>query len=100
MGTIHDWIEAAIWGGFFGIAMALSIGPRKAPDGSKTGWSWADGVSSAAAGLFFGIGVTFHWRAFHPPLVFILLLAVGGAFAVTKLAPLKPPPIDKSLYRQ
>jgi|HubBroStandDraft_6_1064221.scaffolds.fasta_scaffold1219769_1 hypothetical protein len=98
MGTIHDWNEVVIWGALFGIFMALSFGPRKAPDGSNTGWSWADGVSSAAAGLFFGIGVTFHWRALHPPLVFILLLAFCGAFAAFKLAPLKPPPVDKSPY--
>jgi hypothetical protein len=100
MRTIHDWIEVLIWGGFFSIFMALSTGPRKAPDGSKTGWSWADGVSWALAGLFFGIGSTFHWKALHPPLVFLLLLAIGGSAAVARMAPLRPPPIDKSPYRQ
>jgi anti-sigma-K factor RskA len=100
MGSLHDWTRVALQGAFFGMVMALSTGPRKAPDGSKTGWSWADVVSSAMAGLFFGIGVTFHSRALHPPLVFILLLAVGGAFAVARLAPPKPPSIDKSPYRQ
>lgn len=100
MGTIHDWIQVVIWGGFFGIAIALATGPRKAPDGSKTGWSWADGVSSALVGLFFGVGSTFRWRAFHPPYVFILLLAIGGIVAIRMLTPLKPPAIDKSPYRQ
>jgi hypothetical protein len=98
MGTIHDWIDVVIWGGFFGVAMALSGGLRKAPEGSKTGWSWVDGVSSALLGLFFGVGSTFRWRALHPPLVFILLLAIGGTVAIRMLAPLKPPPVDKSPY--
>ena len=100
MGTIYNWIEAAISGGFFGIMMALMMGPRKAPDGIITSWSWADGASYALLGLSFGIWTTFRWRALHPPLVFMLLLAICGAFAVSKLAPLKPPPIDKSPYRQ
>ena len=106
MGTLHDWIGVALAGAVFGIGMALTTGPRKAPDGSKTGWSWADGVSYVLLGLFFGIGIMFGWKAFHPPFVFILLLAIGGAFAVAKLAPLNPPridkspPIDKSPYRQ
>jgi peptidoglycan/LPS O-acetylase OafA/YrhL len=106
MGTLHDWIAVAFMGMFWGGGMALMTGPRKAPDGSKTGWSWADGVAYALLGLFFGIGITFRWRALHPPFVFILLLAIGGAFAVVKLAPLKPPriakspPIDKSPYHR
>jgi hypothetical protein len=98
MGTLHDWKMVALEGGVYAILMILTLGPRKAPDGSNTGWSWADGVSNALAGLFVGIGVTFHWRALHPPLVFILLLAVCGAFAASKLAPLRPPPVDKSPY--
>jgi mannose/fructose/N-acetylgalactosamine-specific phosphotransferase system component IID len=91
MGTIHDWTEVVIWSGFFGIAMALSNGLRKAPDGSETGWSWARVVFYALLGLFVGIGDTFHWRALHPPIVLILLLAIGGAIASVCLAPLKPP---------
>jgi|SRR5580698_7281246 hypothetical protein len=98
MGTTHDWIEVVIWGGLFGIGMALSSGLRKAPEGSETGWSWARGVFYGLLGLFVGIGTTFHWRALHPPLVFILLLAIGGAIASVWLAPLKPPPVDKSPY--
>jgi hypothetical protein len=100
MGTLRDWIEVVIWGGFFGIGMALMAGSRKAPDGSKSGWSWADGVSYALLGLFFGTGTTFGWRALHPPFVFILLLAIGGIVAIAILVPLKPPPVDKSPYPQ
>jgi hypothetical protein len=80
--------------------MALSTGPRKAPDGSKNGWSWADGVSWALAGLAFGIGVTLQWQAFHSPFVFWMLAAVAGSILTTRLAPLKPLPVDKSPYRQ
>ncbi len=100
MGTLQDWIGVAVAGAVFGIGMALTTGPRKAPDGSKTGWSWADGVSYALLGLCFGISITFGWKASRPPFVFILLLAIGGAFALAKLVPLKPPPIDKSPYHQ
>jgi hypothetical protein len=100
MGTTHEWIEVVIWGGFFAIAMTLSSSLRKAPDSSKTGWSWVDGVSSALLGLFFGVGSTFRWRALHPPFVFILLLAICGVVAIRMLAPLRPPPTDKSPHRQ
>jgi hypothetical protein len=98
MGTLHDWKMVALEGAFFGIVMALSTVPRKAPDGSRTGWSWARCVFYGLLGLFVGIGTTFHWRALHPPLVFILLLAIGGVIASVWLAPLKPPPVDKSPY--
>jgi hypothetical protein len=98
MGTLHDWKMVVLEGVVYAIAMALMTGPRKAPDGSNTGWSWADNVSYVLSGLFVGIGVTFHWRALHPPLVFILLLAFGGGFAASQLAPLRPPPVDKSPY--
>lgn len=40
MGTAHDWMCVAFLGVFWGGCMALSTGPRKARDGSKSGWSW------------------------------------------------------------
>jgi hypothetical protein len=106
MGTIHDWIEVVIWGAVFGGATALRFGPRQAPDGSKTGWSWADGVYWAAAGLSYGITITFRGQAFRPPPLILMLVLLASGIAANKLAPLKPPridkspPIDKSPYRQ
>jgi hypothetical protein len=103
MGTIHDWIGVVIWAAFLGSANALFIGPRRAPDGSKTGWSWADGVYWAAAGLVYGILITFHWQAFHPAQLILMVVLVAGGVAASKLVPLKPPqpaPVDKSPYRQ
>lgn len=84
----------------YAIAMALMTGPRKAPDGTKTGWSWADVVSWTLAGLVFGIGMTFRWQAFHIPLLLVMVAALVGSILAARLAPLKPPPVDKSPYRQ
>jgi hypothetical protein len=100
MGTINDWIVVAFMGGFWGGAMALMTGPRKAPDGTKTGWSWADVVSWTLAGLVFGIGMTFRWQAFHIPHLLVMVAALVGSILTARLAPLKPPPVDKSPYRQ
>jgi hypothetical protein len=100
MGTFQDWMMVAFMGVFWGGGMALMTGPRKAPDGSKTGWSWADGVSWALAGLVFGIFITFRWQAFHSPLVFLWVAALAGGLLTRRLAPLKPPSVDKSPYRQ
>src|SRR5271156_2309335 len=98
MGTIHDWIEVVIWGAVLGGANALLYGPRRTPDGSKTGWSWADGMYWAAAGFVYGILITFRWQAFHPPLVILMLVVLAGGIAAIWLVPLKPPPVDKSPY--
>src|SRR5271165_7621778 len=100
MGSAQDWIEVASWGLFWGAAMALMSGPRIGPDGSRTGWSWADFVIWPLAGLACGIGTTFRWRALHGPLLFLMLAAFAAGTLTAKLAPLRPPPVDKSPYRQ
>jgi hypothetical protein len=100
MGSTHDWMEAIFFGAFWGIVMTLWSGPRRAPDGSKTGWSWADGVAAVPSSLIFGIGMVFGWRAFLRPLVLMLIAALTALSLVARLAPLKPPPVDKSPYRQ
>jgi hypothetical protein len=103
VGSAHNWIWVLEFGVFWGLCMAIFHGPRKAPDGSKSRWSWADGVSLGLLGLSLGVVIEFHGQAFHMPLVILVVVAFGTGLAINWLAPLKPPlgppPVDKSPYR-
>ena len=86
MGTINDWIDGRLHGGvLWESPWRLMTGPRKAPDGTKTGWSWADVVSWTLAGLVFGIGMTFRWQAFHIPLLLVMVAALVGSILAARL---------------
>jgi hypothetical protein len=83
MGTASDWMWVAFYDLFWGGGMLVWETLRKSDENIRPALSLADVLSWALLGLGFGIGTTFHWKAFHWPLVLFLVVAfvVGGVFA-------------------
>ena len=81
MGTARDWMSVVFWGIFWAASMLLRetltrrdkrIKPILSPEGV---------LGSAFFGLFMGLAMTFHWRAFRWPLIlFTALTFAGGVF--------------------
>jgi hypothetical protein len=81
MGTSSDWAHVAVAALFFGSGMLLMGAFRGRDTRRKPALSLIDVFSLVAAGLVFGIGTTFRWRAFHWP-IGGLLVAILAIFAV------------------
>jgi hypothetical protein len=87
MGTATDWISVAMWGlGWGGLMLFRGIRlKRKAQLTPVT--SVVDIIGCASLGLWYGLLMTFHWKAFQwPLLLFNVATLAGGAFLLDKLS--------------
>ena len=82
MGTTGEWLQVLLMGGFVGGVMAWGPAHRRASANRNPAWRIGDVIDWALMGLAFGIVVTFHWRAFHRPLVFVTVAVFAVAFLV------------------
>jgi hypothetical protein len=79
MGTENDWMWVAFLGMFWAGGMLLWEVLSRSDKHIKPVLSFLDVLSWAFAGMGFGLGITFRWKAFHWPLIlFIILSFVGG----------------------
>jgi hypothetical protein len=80
MGTASDWMSAVFWGMLWAAGMLLL---NRRTRRIKPALSLADVLAAVFFGLGFGLGITFHWRAFHWPLILFIVVTfvVGGVFA-------------------
>jgi hypothetical protein len=85
MGTANDWIVVAcaaiFWGGF----MLLWESLNRSDEHIKPAVSLVDVLLWAVAGLGFGIGTTFRWRAFHWPLILPMTATLAAFFILARL---------------
>ena len=82
MGTAKDWMGVLLSGGFWGGAMLLfHVFDRKSSK-MKPALSPPGVLLYAFAGLFYGLLVSFHWQAFHWPLVLVTVSALVGMVLV------------------
>lgn len=83
MATASDWVSVAFWGLFWGGGMLVWETLRRNDENIKPTLTLADVLSWTLLGLGFGIGTTFHWKAFHWPLILFIVIAFvgGGIFA-------------------
>jgi hypothetical protein len=82
MGTASDWIWVAFGTVFYGGGMLLWETIGRADSNVKPALSPRDVLSWTLGGLAFGLVTTFHWEAFHWPLVLLTVIS----FAVGVLA--------------
>lgn len=86
MGSANDWMSAVFWGLLEGGGLLVWETLRRSEKNITPALSLADVLSWTLLGMAFGIGTTFHWKAFQWPLLpFIVLAFVGGA-AFARLA--------------
>jgi len=79
MGTAHEWYLVLVVGFFFGGFLGLLNYPSRSKFVQPPRIYWALYVLDyALLGLWFGVMQAFNGRAFHPPLVYLLVyLNVG-----------------------
>ena len=85
MGTASEWMSVAFSAIFWGGWMLLWGSPRTR-DGIDSDLSLVYVLGLALASLGFGLGVTFHWRAFRWPLVLLTATTFVGATVLARLA--------------
>ena len=82
MGTTREWgavaFAAIFWGGWMLVWMTLLRKPKHAI-------SSLDVIVWALMGLVYGLTMTFHWRAFRVPLVFLTVGALTCALGAGML---------------
>jgi hypothetical protein len=79
VGTIWEWGHVTLAGAFWGGWMLIWY-RRRRTGRAKTERSLliADVLTWMFAGLWFGIMSAFNGRAFHPPIVFVMIGAIAG----------------------
>jgi len=79
MGTSQQWLNVALTGGFWAFCMLLS----DLLVGGKVGqYSGARILATILAGFWFGLMVTFGWKVFRAPLIYLMIPAlVASVFA-------------------
>ena len=82
MGKASEWVEVLLLGGGWGGWMIWWSAHRRASKNLNPPWRVEDIFYWALMGLWFGIVATFHWRAFHMPLVFLTVVAFASACLV------------------
>jgi hypothetical protein len=74
-------MSAVFWGMFWAVGMLLWETLSRSDKRIKPILSLENVLAWAFFGLFFGLGTTFRWKAFHWPLIlFIIATFVGGGF--------------------
>ena len=86
MGTAGDWMSAAFWGMLWAGGMMLWEALSRSDKHVKPVLSLADVLSGIFAGLGFGLGTTFRWRAFHWPLVLFIVASFAGCAVFARMA--------------
>lgn len=82
MGTASDWMSVAFSAIFWGGWMLL----WRSDAHMKRGLSLLYVLGLALASLWFGLVVTFHWRAFYWPLILLTGTSLVGAVVVGRSA--------------
>ena len=70
MGTVREWVHVALVSVFWAGAMLLLECTRRESK-FKPGRSGPGILAFALGGLLFGVLITFGWRAFRVPLIFL-----------------------------
>jgi len=83
MGTLSEWMwvafSAVFWGGWM-----LLWGTRWTEIEPGRSFFYVFGL--ALCSLEFGVGVTFHWQAFHWPLLFLTVASFVTGAVLARLA--------------
>ena len=82
MGTAGDWKSAVLWGLFWGAGMLAFTAYTRRKSHIVPALSVADALGWAFMGLWWGIVITFHSRAFHWPLILLTCATFIGGVAV------------------
>src|ERR1700676_576146 len=83
MGTMGEWVQVLLAGGFWGGAMAWVFARRRRLANRQPTWLLADVLTWALGGVWVGIVTTFHWqRAFPSPIAFITVPTVAAILLV------------------
>ena len=86
MGTASDWMSAVFWGMFWAAGMLLWETLSRSDNHIKPILSLEDVLGWVLFGLFFGLGTTFPWKAFHWPLILFIVAALVGGMIFARLA--------------
>jgi hypothetical protein len=86
MGTANDWMSAAFWGMFSAGGMLLWEVLTRSDKHIKPVLSFWDVLGWAFAGMGFGLGTTFRWKAFHWPLIVFIILSFVSSWIFGRLA--------------
>jgi hypothetical protein len=86
MGTASDWTSAVFAGMFWAGTMLLWDFWRESDEHLKQVLSLANVLSLALLGLAFGIGTTFRRKAFHWPLILIVVVTFVCGVVFARLA--------------
>jgi hypothetical protein len=86
MGTAGDWISVGFSAVFWGGWMLLWGRYWRSDTHIKPVLSFVYVLGLALASLWFGLVVTFHWRAFQWPLILLTVASIVGAAVVGRSA--------------